>query len=288
MAVPAQAIPTVTAADTVDAIVSASKRQRFFPLRLEFLRKTVEGEIVPGPFPRLVNAGDRRALLLYLLLVTKVSAEPWDSTLPATVWARALGLPLPESKTARSTISKIWLRLERHGLVIRRRQRRLANVSLLREDGSGKEYTNPGDARDRYLRVPLALWQEGPQSSTERWYQVFTLPELAVLIIARSLSDDFPLPQEKGPEWYGISADTISRGLTGLKNHDLLFVNKTLKQAPLSPVGYTEEKRYTLLQPFGPVGPKRAPRSSTSETGTTSGSRQKVLRRVKRQKSRET
>src|SRR5207244_213616 len=109
--------PEVTAGDTVDEVVAVSKRVGHVPLRREFLQRDENGVIVPGPFAGLVTAGDLRAIHLFLLLVTKASAEPWDAKLPASVWARALGVPLPLTKTARSTVSKTWLRLERRHLV---------------------------------------------------------------------------------------------------------------------------------------------------------------------------
>lgn len=269
----------MTPADTVDAIVKASKRTAEFPLRREFLQTRVDARVEPGPMGALVRAGDHRALLLYLLLLTKASAEPWDAALPAATWARALGIALPESKTARSTVSKIWLRLERHQLVSRSRHQRLADVYLRREDGHGEEYTSPGSVRENYCKIPLALWLEGPDDKS-RWYQHLTLPELAVLLIGRSLGDGFRLPFESGPEWYGVSADTLSRGVHGLNARGLLEVNKRYKAAPLSAVGYTAEHRYTLQPPFGPVGhvsgsprtkaaPKKAPSKRKLPGGAT-------------------
>lgn len=248
--------PVVTADDTVDDIVARSgRRGAAFPLRRSFLQQpNPDGSgTMPGPLAGLVAAGDLRGLLLFLLLITKASAEPWDAKLPAAVWARALGLPLPTSKTATSTISKVWMRLERRSLVVRRRVQRMAEVSLLCEDGSGLPYTPPGARGESYLQVPTALWTGGPAGGP-RWYRVLTLPELAVLLIARSHGDHFRLPYEDGAKWYGLSADTIARGLRGLERHGLLVVTKTFKKAPLSPVGYTAELRYTLQTPFGPVG----------------------------------
>ncbi len=265
--------PEVTPAETVDEIVAVSRRHRFFPLRRDFLQRTLDGKPVPGPLSALVKAGDQRALLLYLLLLTKASSDPWDAALPSTVWARALGLPLPGSRGARSTVSKIWLRLQGHQLIRRERKKRWAHVFLLREDGLGDDYTNPGDVGDRYVRIPLALWTAGPEQRV-RWYQKLTLPELAVLLIARSMSDGFRLPYESGPEWYGISADTVARGIDGLLKQGLLRVDKTFKKAPLSPIGYAAEHRYTLREPFGPVGRKAAsaslgvPATSERRVGT--------------------
>jgi len=248
-------IPAATPSDTVDRIVTVSRRTgKGFPLRRTFLQITDDnGDIRPGPLATLVAAGDRRGLLLLLLLLTKASAPPWDAGLPAAVWARALGLDLPQSKTATSTVSKIWLRLERYRLVTRDHRRRMAIVTLQREDGTGVPYTAPGETGDSYLKVPFALWQSGPDDD-HRWYQVLTLPELAVLLIARSHGDGFRLPFEKGPDWYGISADTLARGIDRLGERGLLTTDKTYKKAPLSPVGYTAEHRYTLAAPFGPIG----------------------------------
>lgn len=245
--------PEATAHDAVDALVAASHRKTL-PLRRSFIAAPGDdGVDVPGPLGRLVTAQDRRGLLLYLMLVTKASSGEWESTLPAPVWARALGMTLPQSKTAASTISKTWLRLETHGLVKRARLGRLASVKLLREDGSGDAYQLPATAGDSYLQVPCALWTSGPGSGNHRWYELMTLPELAVLIIARSRSDRVSLPLERAPERFGISADTLGRGLKGLVDRDLLTVDETYVKRPLSPIGYSAERRYTLNPPFGPI-----------------------------------
>src|ERR1035437_504148 len=248
-------LPVATAEDTVDDIVRRSGRTgRGFPVRRPFLQQLDEkGELVPGPLAGLVAAGDHRALLLYLLLLTKASAIPWNAALPAAVWARAIGIDLPTSKTATSTISKIWLRLERRHLVARSRFKRMADITLLCEDGSGLPYTSPGGAGESYLQIPMLLWTAGPEHGG-RWYRTLSLPEVAVMLIARSHGDAFRLPFEEGPRWYGISADTIARGVKGLRLHGLLATEKTFKKAPLSPVGYTAEHRYTLHPPFGPIG----------------------------------
>ena len=68
-----------------------------------------------------------------------------------------------------------------------------------------------------------------------------------------SLDDGFYLPVEKGPPWYGISSDTVSRGFEQLIHDELLAVDINQKKAPLSPQGFTTERHYTLKPPFGPV-----------------------------------
>jgi hypothetical protein len=245
--------PVSTPDDTVDDLVRRSQRRgKSFPLRQSFLQRSGGDQEGAGPLAGIVNAGDHRALLLYLLLLMKASSSPWSTALPATVWARALAMDLPETKSATSTISKAWLRLESRRLISRGRSKRMANVTLLREDGTGSPYTSPGADGDWYIKVPVALWQSGPPKT--RWYRVLNLPELAFLLIARSHGDGFRLPFEEGPRWYGISADSLARGAHGLQSHGLLSIEKNFKKAPLTAAGYTAENRYTLQAPFGPIG----------------------------------
>lgn len=244
--------PTASVNETVDEIVAQSGRD-YTPLRPSFLQLQESEGPGAGPLASFVTNGDLGALLLYLLAVTKASSDPWDTALAAPVWARALGFDLFQSRTATSTISKMWKRLEDRRLIRRERYRRMAHIFLLREDGSGEPYELPALAGDQYLRVPTELWCGGP-SEDDRWYRVLTLPEIAMLLIALSLRDEFRLPFEDVPSWYGISADTASRGLHGLARHGLLKIDKSFKKAPLAPAGYTAENRYTLQPPFGPKG----------------------------------
>lgn len=195
--------------------------------------------------------------------------------------ARALGVPLPDTKSAKSAISKAWLRLERYGLIERDRRKRLAVVTLLREDGKRSGYTHPGEVKDRYLKLTNKFWQEGPADTVDRhWYEILTLPELAVLLIALTLGDGFRLPFEKAPEWYGVSADTVARGVHGLEKRGLLTIDKLFKIAPLSAVGYTAEHRYTLQPPFGPKGTR-----SGSKTPATTSPKVVVGRRRRTRRS---
>ena len=242
--------PVATVDQTVDTIMDA--RRSSTPLRRSFLQQGKRGEPEPGPLKAFVTNGDHRGLLLYLLALGKASAAPWDTALAAAVWARALNMDLPERPTAASTISKAWKRIEDRKLIRRSRYKRMAHIHILKEDGSGNPYEHPSTAGEPYLRIPNAFWKEGPNQN--RWYRILNLPEVAMLLIARSLSDGFRLPVENAPDWYGISADTAHRGLRGLTEHGLLKVDKLFKAAPLSPAGYTADHLYTLQKPFGPMG----------------------------------
>lgn len=251
--------PPATANQTIDAIVDEAGRDHA-PLRRTFLQKPVsDGADRASTMAALVRASDSLGLRLYLTAVLKASAPPWDTALPAPVWARAMGHALPTSKGATGAISKAWRRLDDHGLICRGRYNRRAQITLLREDGSGRAYTHPGDkdhrkkAEDDYFKVPIALWKLGPGGG-ERWIRELSVPELAMLLISLSLGDGIRLPIEDVPNWYGISADTAQRGLSGLRSRNLLDVDIRVKTAPLSATGATTEYRYTLQAPFGPTG----------------------------------
>ena len=232
-----------------------SRRVRRSPIRIAFLQQSADtGDPIPGPLAEFVKTSDHRGLLLWMLTLTKASGEDFSVTLAATVWARALGFELPETKSSRTAISKTWTRLERRHLIMRQRAGRHTRIRLLLEDGSGNPYdATPGAAKHRYFRIPHAFWQSGPADGTKRWYETLTLPEVAILMIARSLGNDFRLPLNDIPDWYGISSGTASRGIARLKEHGLLTVVKHFKPAPLAPQGYTAENRYTLQAPFGPM-----------------------------------
>ena len=238
-----------TADETIDAILAMTGREST-PLRHAFVQQGTPHAPEPGPLRAFVVNGDRRALLLYALALAKTSAEPWDTALPAPVWARALGIGQLETAAAAVAMSRAWGRLEDRNLVRRGRSGRNARIHMLKEDGSGNRYEHPGLLGDRYLQVPDAFWRAGP--GDERWYRVLTLPEIAMLLIALSLRDEFRLPSESAPDWYGISADTASHGLGGLAGRGLLKVVKRFWTTPLSPVGYTVQNVYTLQDPFGP------------------------------------
>lgn len=240
---------TATTHDTVAEIVRISNRQEATPLRRAFLQQKQGRRTIPGPLAKLVSAGDRTALLLYLLALTKASSEPWDVSLHAAVWARALGFESPTGASARGRVSKAWGRLAERDLVARSKKGRLAKYTLLCEDGSGHPYSHPST---QYIKVPLALWTAGRKQ--KKWFEVLKLSEITFLIIGLSHKDEFSLPVERGPDYYGISADTLLRGAHGLSDRGLLDWDRVAKKAPLAPKGYTIENRYTLQPPFGPQG----------------------------------
>ena len=236
---------TATSTSTVKAIAESAKRSDF-PIRRSFIQEK-SGESNAGPLASFVTSHDKTGLLLYFLALTKASSEPWDVSLHSKVWARALDLESLTEATARSRVSKAWSRLVNRQLVRRGGRRKRNMVYLLqREDGSGEPYTRP---TSHFVKVPHTLWTEGP-TKEGRWFQVLELPGLTFLLIALSNRDSFKLPVERGPDFYGISADTLWRGYRELEAHKLLSVSKELVEAPLTPNGFTQQNIFRLQGSF--------------------------------------
>jgi len=227
------------------ATLLASRRGRrvFVPIARGFLQHRGDGDRRgPGPLSWFVKAHRERALKLYLFAHALASAEPYDVALTARTWANVLGLP--ESPSARVSISESWSWIERHKLVHTERDGRLRRVWLLDDTGTGGAYSHGAtDAHGGYFKLPFAYW-------TQAWDQRLDLPATAVLLIALSLRRTFILPQRQGGDWYGISRDTIRRGLNGLVRHELLTVRSSWRTAQASPTGATEDRRYALTGAF--------------------------------------
>lgn len=243
---------TATAVETLEALLARSGRDAL-PLRRSFVQVRQPGTGGAGPLAAFVGGRHATALDLYLLGHAVASHEPFEVALPARVWARALGLE--ELSSAAATISHSWSWLERQKLITSARRGRLREIRFLREDASGQPYRHPGREGD-YFKLPYAYW-EG------RYPGRLGLPAKALLLIALSLGPDFRLPHERGARWYGLSRDTVSRGLATLLRLGLLEVRHERKAAPLSPQGFTQERHYALRPPFGSGFP------SSTETGAS-------------------
>jgi hypothetical protein len=234
---------TVGQRETVAALLERSKRHEV-PIRRSFVQQRRRGG-GPGPLAEFVSNRRSRALDLYLLAHAVASAPPYTVTFPAGVWVRALALA-PNS-SSETLVSRSWTWLEQLGLIETRRVGRFRELTLLREDGSREAYRHPGEegATDRghYFKLPHAYWEAN-------YHNRLGLPAKAVLLIALSLRDDFVLPTERGKAWYGLSRDTIRKGLRDLRLYGLLDVREERKAAPLSAIGYTFERRYRLRPPF--------------------------------------
>lgn len=221
-------------------------RRGAVPIRNQFVQIGRGKNTTPGPLAGLVNAQDTRGLQAYLLLRATASSgrDGWDCTYDSDVWIRALDLrATADDPSARSAVSKIFGRLERRRLISRGRVGRTSSLVVLREDGSGADYTHPGADRDPHFKLPHAFW-------TQQHYQDLTLPGIATLLIALSLPDDFILPFAMAKPWYGIGTDTLERGIHQLIDLDVLTFRTEWMVNAKAKTGYQSQRHYTLTGPY--------------------------------------
>lgn len=200
-------------------------RRDSIPVRRAFLRAP-DPEDSSTPLLQIYRGGQggRVAILLYLALIWKSAAEPFESHLPAAAWAELLNLHDPERKGARR-IQRALQKLQQAQLIATTRRAGLPpSTKLLREDGSGASYTLPYAAlrsvkkdpaarrTHLYFQVPDTLWSSG-------LLQALPGPSLVMLLI---LIDAGALDH---PEWfsittfkqrYGLSDQTKYQGLSDL------------------------------------------------------------------------
>jgi hypothetical protein len=230
---------TATSKETREELLTRAIRTSV-PIRNSFVQLTTPGG-GPGPLSRFVSQRRGFALDLYLLFHAVASGGDFSVRRHSAIWARALGIP--QTAHGRSRVSRAWAWLEREGLIRRERDRRLVKVHLLQEDASRKRYRHPAKA-GHYFQLPHVYW-------TDDWFLRLTLPAKAGLLILLSRPPAADLPLERAAKWYGVSADTLGRGLRELQAANVVAADVVQRKAPLSPLGHTWEYHYTLLPPFG-------------------------------------
>ncbi|KUN48342.1 hypothetical protein AQJ27_06050 [Streptomyces olivochromogenes] len=164
----------------------------------------------------LVRRSAKRPLDLYLLLSAVTSAGDFSVTEWSTTWARSVGIF--DETAGMTAVSRAWKVLKELGLITRARgEGGKSVITKLHEDGSGQAYTIPGEGLgDPYFQLPFEYWDKG-------WHNNLSLPGKAMLLIASSQRKlKFTLPQERMPEWYGISADSAGKGIRELMKHGIL------------------------------------------------------------------
>lgn len=250
--------------DTIVGLLQTAKRDAV-PIRNEFVQIGRGKNTTPGPLAGLVQAQDTRGLQAYLLLRATASSghDGWDCTYDSDVWIRALDLRATvEDASAPSAVSKAFERLERRRLIRRGRVGRTSSLVVLREDGSGTEYTHPGADREPHFKLPHDYW-------IQQHYRELTLPGIATLLIALSLPDDFILPYAKAKPWYGIGTDTLERGIHQLIDLGVLAFRVEWVANAKAKTGWQSQRHYTLTGPYS--SPRRAPKRATAKTPTGRG-----------------
>ncbi|MDP9223725.1 MAG: ArsR family transcriptional regulator [Actinomycetota bacterium] len=205
----------------------------------------------PGLLGPMVTDRKRRSLQLYLLLLT---VWPWlkerDDPLAAAVWARAV-TTASGRRWSPSNVSDAWTDLEDRGLIERRRLSRGVVITPRREDGAAT-YSEPdgvkGDHLHTYFTLPPSFWTMG-------WFEELSMPGLAMLLIVASKTSradqtETWLTNADAGKWFALSPRSVEGGVKELDDRGLLAVRSEWVKAPLSPIGATKQRWYSLNGEF--------------------------------------
>lgn len=261
--------PKITGRETRAAMLQRAIRTQV-PLRKTFIQAPPGSASRHGPLKEFVTNGDLRALRAFLMVVaccSKVNEDGWTTTHDSMVWARLLDTDVAATdQAARTGAWRTLRRLEDRGLVrcTRKRGSTKISVTLLREDGTGKDYTRPdgNTEADRFINIPTTFWTKGHVEDLD-------VPGLAMFLTVAREKPWSAFPAERAPQWYGWSPDTHLRGLTKLLDLGLAERRATYRKAPLSPTGSTLVYQYRLVAAMRPRRKKAAP--STASARTKSG-----------------
>jgi hypothetical protein len=178
--------------------------------------------------------GGRTRLALYLTLLWVLSGRgpadtaPHSSARPWRFWAELIGLAEPDGAGTRA-VRAAARELHERGFVVHTPSddnHHGATLKLLREDRTGADYEIPNpkaNPRDRYLRIPEAMWTQGLLGR-------LTGPELAMYLIALDFHrTDLPeatltFGQSFIRDVYGLGDSSRRAGLGGLAAKDVLWV----------------------------------------------------------------
>ena len=174
-------------------------------------------------------------------------------------------LDMPQTVATETTVSRNWSWLEAQKLVRSERDHRVRKVFLLLENGSGRPFERATGQGRGFFKLPYAYF-------IQRWHRELRLAGKATLLICLAQAPTFTLPTEHAATWYGVSADTLQRGLDELRDLGLLKVWNRAKKAPRTRFGYTMENHYALQGPFvrAPIEVISGTTAATSAAATTS------------------
>ena len=253
-----------------EEIASHSGRRKDIPIRHLFVRDPArEGAT---PLTRLVNVrgrGNAVALRLYIALIWKCSAPPFDTEISARKWAELLALEDPGRRGARRITDALQTLSKEKLIQVEHRHGEASIITLLEESGTGRPYDLPSTSyvrsrgkeqeRHRYFKVPAKLW-------TGQHIQQLSAPAIAMLLVTLSSAQPGqPVwwSTTLFPEMFGLSSATRARGTKELVDRGLLDVSKTLVgESSVSKREFGRERVRNNYQLFGDANPfprKRKP-----------------------------
>jgi hypothetical protein len=199
------------------------------------------------------------ALDLYLLLLAVAVKDPHKVQFPAAVWSRALGRG--DSTNAELWVSKTLRWLEARNLIVRRPVGRQREITVRHDSTRDKKYTRPKggvDPWEWFFNLPHRYFLDG-------WHKRLSASGKAVLLVAYANQDEFELNQRRGATWWGLSTDTLGRGLIELQEQEVLVARTISRKAPESRTGFAVVPLYRLAAPLAKPPPARRPKAAPAK-----------------------
>ena len=240
---PKPAVPPPPAREVLLADMLAQTARHGVPIRRRLLQTDADGPdgTRAAPLSSMLRARDTATLDAYLLIHAMASSsKPYRAAYFSSSWVRLMRFEQgAEAAAASSRWSKAVTRLVDLKLIYRHRAGNVMEYFLLDEAGTGEPYDRPTKlAHGRWFSLPYQYWLEG-------WDERLQGAEKVMLLIALDQPDGFAIAYERFPAWYGISASTAKRGLTGLVARGILSMHTDFHVSGRSPTGWVEVRSYT-------------------------------------------
>ncbi len=219
---------------TLQSLIDTSGQRTHALVRNSFVRGE-EGQ--ESPLARLASRGGRGgtavAIKLYLVLLWRCAKDPFETAVPARTWASLLDLPEPARLGARRVKDAMRILTELRLINVELRRGAPSNVTLLREDGSGRPYSLPYDsyrlarndakAPHAYFKVPVTLWTSGHMQGMSA---AATVMLLILLEETRSSGGEQWWSISTFASRFAVSKDVRARGTKELVARGLLVVTR--------------------------------------------------------------
>lgn len=267
----------------VARLLDSAHRRSTTPLRKAFLRAPAPDSPVP-PLAQIVSTKGRGGgvpLKLYLGLIRRSSAAPYETNLSARRWASLLNLEEPNTLGARRIHAGLDRLQDLNLIEVTPSRGEASVVTLLREDASGEAYSPPsapGQGERRYLQAPDSLWNGHIQQLSG--------PALAMLLILLaepgSQGDGMWWSVENFPAWYRISESMRARGTRELIEFGLLRVTKRMLDTPRGGNSDQRDRVRNIYRLHGQALGKSKPATVTTTPSVISKSKKQQRRTQKR------
>ncbi len=233
-------VPSTALAAAQDQADGVGQRRIDIPVRKSFVRVWDDASADSAPLAR-IYAGGRSGIVavkLYIALLWRCAAPPYQTDKPARAWATLLGLTDPTGKGARRVTDALKTLASAQLVKITAQPGHPNMIEIRMEDGSGRAYSPPStafqfartDVQKRthmYSKLSRELWLDGT-------FQSLSGPATVMLLILLAERADRELvwfSTTAFPARYRISHKTRAAGTAELVSRKLLEVDRQVLPA---------------------------------------------------------